>query len=136
MIEIQGTPAELYESDVNFVELIGITKTPDINEIFPVDIQQSSEILLQPSLCTQPIKNIVKKTEPNEKQSEGVPMEAISKGKVKGSLPWNYFSAGAHWSVLIVLLLSIIFVQFLASATDYFVSIWYEIFCNGFFYSC
>lgn len=51
-------------------------------------------------------------------------MEASSKGKVKGSVAANYFKAGAHWSILFVLGVSFLIVQLLASAADYWVSIW------------
>lgn len=59
-----------------------------------------------------------------EERDEGVQMEASSKGKVKGSVPLNYFRSGAHWPILILLLISFAFVQLLASAADYWVSIW------------
>lgn len=59
-----------------------------------------------------------------EEQDEGIQMEASSKGKVKGSVPLNYFKSGAHWSILILLLISFGFVQFLASSADYWVSLW------------
>lgn len=51
-------------------------------------------------------------------------MEASSKGMVKGSIPGNYFSAGTHWSVLVILGITFIVVQLLASGADYWVSIW------------
>lgn len=57
-------------------------------------------------------------------KDEGVQMEASSKGTVKGSIPGNYFSAGAHWSVLLIIGIGFIIVQVLASAADYWVSIW------------
>lgn len=60
----------------------------------------------------------------NEEKLEGVQMEASSKGKVKGSIAANYFAAGAHWSILFVIGLLFLIVQFLASAADYWVSIW------------
>lgn len=106
-------------------------ETPVVNEVFPNVSRQSSTISSQCDSTTASkgsAFDLTKVTEqkPNEKKDEGVPMEAISKGKVKGSLLWNYFNSGAHWSVLLVLLFSVVFVQFLASTTDYFVSIWYE----------
>lgn len=51
-------------------------------------------------------------------------MEESSKGKVKGSIAVQYFKAGAHWSVLLFVLFTFVFAQFLASATDYWVSVW------------
>lgn len=58
----------------------------------------------------------------------GVQIEDSSKGKVKGSLALNYFKAGGNWLTLSILLFSFVLVQFLASAADYWVSIWYGIF--------
>lgn len=55
----------------------------------------------------------------------GIPMEATSKGAVKGSVSWKYFRSGAHWSIVLCLFLTFFLVQFTASAIDYWVSIWY-----------
>ncbi|XP_055319307.1 ATP-binding cassette subfamily C member 4-like [Sitodiplosis mosellana] len=126
-IEIQGTPSELYKSDVDFIELVGMTETPDVTEIFPVFSRQCSTISTQSESSIESMKSVIGRSvaaeqKQKETKDEGVPMEAIS--KAKGSLSWNYFSSGAHWSVLLMLLFSFVFVQCLASATDYFVSIW------------
>lgn len=59
-----------------------------------------------------------------ERRDDGIQMEASSKGKVKGSVPLIYFMSGAHWSILILVLISFVFVQFLASSADYWVSVW------------
>lgn len=56
----------------------------------------------------------------------GVQIEDSSKGKFKGSLALSYFRAGGNWLTLSTLLFSFILVQFLASAADYWVSIWYD----------
>lgn len=106
-----------------------MTETPDINEIFPVFSRQSSALSTQSTSSVESMKSVIEKSgtgiqNQNVKKDEGVPMEAISKGNQKGSLQWNYFSAGAHWSVLLILIFFFIFVQFLASASDYFISIW------------
>lgn len=63
----------------------------------------------------------------DEKENENnnvAEMEASSKGKVKGSVALNYYKAGAHWSVVCVMLLSFLVVQLLASAADIWVSVW------------
>lgn len=117
----------MYNSDVDFIQLVGMTETPNVNEIFPVFSRQSSALSTQSASSIESMKSVIEKSVTssqiqNVKKDEGVPMEAISKGK--GSLQWNYFSAGAHWSILLILLFSFIFVQFLASSIDYFLSIW------------
>lgn len=55
---------------------------------------------------------------------EGLPMEPNSKGIVKGSLYVAYFKAGANSSILLTLFISFLFVQFLASTSDYWVLLW------------
>ena len=51
-------------------------------------------------------------------------MEESSKGKVKGSVTANYFRAGANWFGISLLLIFFIISQILASAADYWVSVW------------
>ena len=60
----------------------------------------------------------------NEEEDKGVQMEESSKGKVKGSVSLQYFLAGGNWIVLILLIMLLLFVQILASGSDYWVSIW------------
>lgn len=62
--------------------------------------------------------------EEDDGRTEGVEMEASSKGKVNGSVSLHYFRAGAHWSILVVVGILFLGVQLLASAADYWVSIW------------
>lgn len=49
--------------------------------------------------------------------------EAMSKGNATG-LAVNYLRAVGNWPVLMAILLSFLFVQFLASFADYWVSVW------------
>lgn len=62
--------------------------------------------------------------EEDDGRTEGIEMEASSEGKVKGSVSLHYFRAGAHWSILVVVGILFLGVQILASAADYWVSIW------------
>lgn len=59
-----------------------------------------------------------------EKNNEGVQMEDSSRGKVKGSISINYFTAGANWCVLFLLISAFVVAQLVASAADFWVSIW------------
>lgn len=125
-VVIQGTPAELYKSDDDFVELVGIKEMPEVKESAKVYSRQQSETLSSrsaSSISLNSAKGSIKTNEIIEKD-QGVQMEASSKGTVKGSILVNYFKAGAHWPILLILLLSFLVVQFLASATDYWVSVW------------
>lgn len=60
----------------------------------------------------------------NDEVDEGVQLEASSKGQFKGSVSRNYFTAGAHWSILSIIAFTFIFVQVLASGADFWVSEW------------
>lgn len=119
---------------VDFAELEEIVEQLEGAE----NIRKISQQTLQPpnpkmtrkesSQSIHPVNGCKDESEENNEISdtdEGVPMEASSKGTVKGSVSLNYFKAGAHWSILLILLLSFLLVQFLASAIDYFVSVWY-----------
>lgn len=59
-----------------------------------------------------------------EEKEQGIGLEESSKGKVKGSVTVNYFRAGANWFGLSLLLIFFIISQILASAADYWVSVW------------
>ena len=122
-VEIQGKPADLYTSDVDFIELVGITEPNEEN--FEQFSRKNSETLSTRSSSFGSFENheTINEDE-NCKKDEGVQLEASSKGKVKGSLFLNYFKAGARWPTLILLLLSLVFVEFLGSSVDYWVSIW------------
>lgn len=120
-MELQGTPTDLYQNHNEFVELVGIVESEKSVE--------KSEILSRRNSKTSSIKSLPGK--PNSinlnesiKKDEGVQLEASSKGKVKGSLSLQYFRAGGSWSTLFGLASLFIFVQFLASAVDYWVSVW------------
>lgn len=51
-------------------------------------------------------------------------IETSSKGKVKGSLLLQYFTAGSNFSELIVILILFGLTQLAASGCDYWVSFW------------
>lgn len=125
-IEIQGSPYDLASSGVDFAKLVGTSEKE--NDENPEKIgrqmsRQSSTRSVSASSLYSSDGSIIDEDE-NEGKTEGVAMEASSKGKVKGSIAANYFTAGAHWSILFVLGVSFLIVQLLASAADYWVSIW------------
>lgn len=59
----------------------------------------------------------------HENDASDAQFEAMSKGNATG-LAVHYFGAVGNWPVLMAILLSFIFVQFLASFADYWVSVW------------
>lgn len=125
-IEVQGSPADLVTSGVDLAKLVGTEEKE--NEESPEKIgrqmsrQSSTRSASTSSLDSADGSNFDE--DENEERLEGVAMEASSKGKVKGSIAANYFTAGAHWSILAIILLLFLVVQLLASAADYWVSIW------------
>lgn len=60
----------------------------------------------------------------DEREEEGIGLEESSKGKVKGSVTASYFRAGANWFGISLVFIFFIISQVLASAADYWVSVW------------
>lgn len=117
-VEIQGKPEELYESGIDIVKLVG--KLEQCDESLEVaDRRRSSSKSLSSLGELEPYNE-----DENIEADEGVQMETSSEGTVNGPLIVNYFKAGAHWSILLVLFFYFIFVQFLVSSVDYWLSIW------------
>lgn len=111
---------------VNFAELEEIVEQLEGAENVRKISQQMTR--KESSQSIHPVNGCKDESEGDNEISDtdnGVPMEASSKGTVKGSVSLNYFKAGAHWSILLILLLSFLLVQFLASTIDWFVSVWY-----------
>lgn len=132
---MQGTPADLATSGVDFAELVAE------DERFENDEKSESKLIRQMSrISSRSIQtsNSVSvsstdisadgslwegNTFENE-QTNGVGMEASSKGKIKGSIAINYFRAGANWFSLFVLGFAFFITQLLACVADYWVAIW------------
>ncbi|XP_055302579.1 ATP-binding cassette sub-family C member 4-like isoform X2 [Sitodiplosis mosellana] len=126
-IEVQGTPADLANSGVDFAKLVGT------NEIDNEEGPEKFKRQMSRQTSTRSASSISLNSsadgfefddEEDEGKTKGVEMEDSSKGKVKGSIAYNYFRAGSHWSILFVLGVLFLVVQLLASAADYWVSIW------------
>lgn len=132
-IEAQGTPSDLSKSGVDFAALIETNDESDDNDENPdrpVSRQVSRQMSTRSSnkslrsLSTSSSKASLQDQNMQEEKEQGVGLEESSKGKVKGSVSANYFRAGANWFGLFVLLIFFIVSQILASAADYWVSIW------------
>lgn len=124
---MQGSPADLAKSGVDFAKLVG-TQDADNDENSEKFGRQMSRKSSTRSASSSSLHSSADGSEfdedEDEGKTEGVEMEASSKGKVKGSIAFNYFRAGGHWSILFVLGFLFLIVQLLASAADYWVSIW------------
>lgn len=117
------------KSGVDFVSLVGTEeKTEDGQERRPSrNMSRQSSIRSVSTNSINSLDGSCLGNDDDEEQNEnfdGVQMEASSKGTVKGSVALNYYKAGAHWSVVCVMLLSFLVVQLLASAADIWVSVW------------
>lgn len=132
-IEAQGTPSDLSKSGVDFAALIETNDESDDNEENPdrpvsrqVSRQMSSRSSNKSlrSLSTSSSKASLQDENKQEEKDQGVGMEESSKGKVKGSISAAYFRAGANWFGLSLLLIFFVISQILASAADYWVSVW------------
>lgn len=135
---MQGTPTDLSKSGVDFAELVGNNeKENEENADRPMSRQTSRQLSrkLSRSISASTTSSVASLNisadgslcevdKLGEEEEKGFGMEASSKGKVKGSIAANYFAAGANWFWLIILAISFLVVQLLASAADYWVSIW------------
>lgn len=122
---MQGSPADLAKSGVDFAKLVGTVEKMEEDKIGRQMSRQSSvDSVASSNSSNDGFKTVDDGDENYGNKDEGVQMEISSKGKVKGSILRNYFASGGHWSVHILLGVLFIFVQLLASAADYWVSIW------------
>lgn len=125
-VEIQGSPTELYDSGVDFVKLVGLVEPQQDNEDQEMPYRRKSAISTR-SRSSALNNSDSENEDENIEIDYGVQIEDSSKGKIKGSISMNYFKAGANTLTISVLLFSFLFVQFLASTADYWVSIWYDL---------
>lgn len=64
-------------------------------------------------------------TEKSDKhENNDVQLEESSKGKFKESVSLAYFKAGAHWFMIAILVIFFPITEIIASASDYWVSVW------------
>lgn len=113
---------DLYQNHNDFVDLVGIVDTEVVEQIGPFSRRSSETSSIRSVSSDSSAEHVNDKNA--EKKDGGVQLEATSKGKVKGSLSLQYFRAGANWSVLFGMICLFVFVQFLASTVDYWVSVW------------
>lgn len=121
---MQGTPIDLYRNHNDFVELVGIAETEAVEQIGSFDRRVSESSSIQSLSSNSSAEQNSKNVNDNGQKDEGVQLEASSKGKVEGSISLHYFQAGANWPILLGMAFLFIFVQFIASAVDYWVSVW------------
>lgn len=121
---MQGTPSNLHKSNKDLFELTAEIKVPEVQKNRSAFSRQISETHSTKSAPPFSNEDQPTKLEENKTNDQGAQMEASSKGTVTGSIIRHYIKAGAHWSNSLVLVFGFIFVQFLASGTDYWVSVW------------
>lgn len=124
-IASQGTPSDLMKSGIDLV-------THDENESDAENPRKGSAFGRRPSenrarkssFCSNSSSNGHDESISGE-YDEVKQLEEASSGKVSGSITMHYFKSGAHWSMLLLLFLSLLFTQILISASDIWISIWY-----------
>lgn len=110
---------------MEFVELVGIIehKRKENAEKFQRSQSATSiRSLASRSSCTSIDSNDLSKIDIED--DVGIQMESSSKGKIKGSMIANYFTAGVNWPIIMVVLFSFLFAQVIGSSFDYWTSIW------------
>lgn len=129
---MQGSPAVLASSGVDFAKLVGGEEKPESEEKAEGRSRSCSRssVRSQRSMSTTSLAGSMSDVfipEPDDGEGEPEPqaeMEASSKGKVKENLLLSYLHAGAHWSVIGVLFIMFVVTQILASGADKWVSYW------------
>lgn len=131
-IAIQGTPSDLARNGVDLMTLVE-------NETENVDKQRQSEckprMSIQSSIRSASICSGLRRStcsteygfEPTEAfngATNAELMEAAPDEKSRRRVGLKYFKAGANWPFLCLVMLLFVFAQFLASASDIWVSIW------------
>lgn len=132
---MQGTPADLAKSGVDFDELAaedeylendeksGSRLSRQTSRISSRSIQTSNSVS-ESSLDIRADDSSHEGAAFEDEQAIGVGLEASSKGKVEGSVAVNYFKSGANWFCLSVVGFAFLITQLLACAADYWVAIW------------
>lgn len=135
---MQGTPADLAKSGVDFADLVAedVSTENDETSEWPWPLTRQMSSISSRSMNTSNSVSVSSldivsadgslcaPSTLDDEQETGVGMEASSKGKVKGSVAVNYFTSGANWFCLSVLGVAFLITQLLASAADYWVAIW------------
>lgn len=123
-IEVQGSPADLSKSGVDFAKLVGIVENSEGNKSENIDQQMCRQLSIRSSNTSITSHRSSTDGSIDENNCKGVQMEDSSRGKVKGSVSTNYFTAGANWFVLFLLMSAFVVAQLVASGADFWVSIW------------
>lgn len=117
-------------SGIDFASLIGSNEKSENDENIEkigrrsrTQSRSSNRSISTISLCSS-AEDVFEEFDEENATNKDLEMEASSKGKVKGSIPGNYFKAGAHWSILAMMLILFVVVQILASGADLWVSFW------------
>lgn len=116
---MQGTPHDLCQHNDDFVDLVGVVEESDAFKCNKSFNRQDSE-----TFSIQSMSSASTVDHDTMEKDKGLQLEASSKGKVKGSLSMHYFRAGGHWSMLFGMGFLFVFVQFVGSTIDYWVSVW------------
>lgn len=125
-IQAQGSPKDLAKSGIDIVKLVGVDekRSSFTNLERQISALSTSSVASVHSYVNSEFED---EDEIDETSAKVVEMEASSKGKIKESILASYCAAGAGCSIWLLLGILIVIVNLLASAVDYWVSIWSEL---------
>lgn len=124
-IEIQGHPADLANSGVDFAAFLQLDQTntdEDNTNEHPSRIGSLASMISAKSLEEGLDAN--EATEKTKSVEQLQQLELSSKGKVKGSVFAMYLRSGSNAFVLFIIILLFLMTQLMASGADYWVSYW------------
>lgn len=123
-IAAQGTPAELIRSGFDFATRVEDDTDKRNENVSRRSTLRSLSANSTGSALDEPTYSDSDDEEPYQCASQ---LEESSKGKANGSVPLSYFKSGGHWSIPPLLFLSFLAAQFVASAADIWISVWYNV---------
>ncbi|CAG9814465.1 unnamed protein product [Phaedon cochleariae] len=141
-IENEGSFKKLSQSDNIYAKLLTSEREPtDEERLKQAETKISRKLSLKSSRKSSLVSTVSELSLPDallqedneveEEEEEEIKMkdlqEESSKGKVHGSLFWQYLNVGGNICLVLTVLLLFILAQFMASSVDYFVSYWVNI---------
>lgn len=122
-IAAQGAPADLKKRGINLVALADDEENSIHGGHRSGNTSRKSS--LRSLYSTSSLDDSIFSEDDEDTQNQFVSqLEESSKDNVKGSITLNYFKAGAHWSLLLLLLSLFLAAQTVASAADIWISFW------------
>lgn len=127
-IEIQGHPAELGKSGVDFAAFLQSDQTDADEDSKSIKGRRSRTNSLSSTVSSKSVEEGLDEIETTDKDKSVEQLQQLelsSKGMVKGSVFAMYLRSGSNLCGLFVVMMLFLITQVMASAADYWVSYWY-----------